>query len=505
MSLINKAFLTYAHRMLKGLDRTRKHPLEVQMKVFRTLLKGGKDTAFGRDHGFSKIGSVRDFQRLVPVRDYNELYPYIERLRSGEDYVLWNEKTRFFAKSSGTSSGKSKFIPITRTNLWGCHYGGMQRMLANYLQRFPDSRIYSGKALTLGGSVEPDLGGKSFSGDLSAILLRNSPAPAEFFRVPDKKTAMMHDFHEKVEIICRKYSKANVTSFAGVPSWNLIMLRRIMEYNNASRLTDVWPNMELFMHGGISFEPYRAQYDAIISPGSVRYFENYNASEGYFAFQDDPEDKSMLLTLDNGVFYEFATLKELSEAQENERPVPTRTVEEVEPGVPYAVIISTTAGLWRYLIGDVVTFTSLVPHKVVISGRTQLFINAFGEELMIGNANTALAAACKRHNATISDFTVAPIFIEGGLKGAHQWVIEFENAPEDTETFADSLDEELCACNSDYEAKRSHTMTMERLHLAVVPAGTFYRWMESRGKIGGQNKVPRLYSDRRYVDEILRM
>ena len=503
MSFIKKAFLTYASGMLKGLDRTRKCPFEVQMKVFTTLLKGGKDTAFGLEHGFSKIGSVRDFQRQVPVRDYDALYPYIERLRSGEDYVLWNETTRFFAKSSGTSSGKSKFIPITRTNLWGCHYGGMQRMLANYVQHYPDSRIYSGKALTLGGSVEPDLGGRSFSGDLSAILLRNSPALVEFLRIPDRKTAMMHDFHEKVEAICRHYSKANVTNFAGVPSWNLIMLRRVMEYNNASWLTDVWPHLELFMHGGISFEPYRVQYDAIIPHGSVRYFENYNASEGYFAFQDDPEDKSMLLTLDNGVFYEFATLKELSDAMTNGDPVPTHTVDEVQTGVPYAVIISTTAGLWRYLIGDVVTFTSLTPHKIMISGRTQLFINAFGEELMIGNANTALAAACKTHHATVSDFTVAPIFMEGKSKGAHQWVVEFENAPESVEAFADTLDEAICACNSDYEAKRTHTMTMERPHLTVVPKGTFFRWMESRGKIGGQNKVPRLYGDRRYVEEIL--
>lgn len=503
MSFINKIFLTYASGMLKSLDRTRRHPFEEQLKVFKTLLKGGTDTAFGNYHRFSRISSIKDFQRQVPVCDYNELYPYIERLRSGEDYVLWNEKTRFFAKSSGTSSGKSKFIPVTRTNLWRCHYGGMQRMLANYLQRYPNSSIYSGKSLTLGGSVEPDLSGKSFSGDLSAILLRNSPPIAEFFRIPNKKTAMLHDFHEKVEIICRRHSKTNVTSFAGVPSWNLIMLREIMEYNNARWLTDVWPNLELYMHGGISSEPYRAQFDAIIPPGSVRYFENYNASEGYFAFQDDPDDKSMLLTLDNGVFYEFVTTKELNDARENDRTVPTLTIGEVQTGVPYAVIISTTAGLWRYLIGDVVTFTSLAPHKVVISGRTQLFINAFGEELMIGNANTALTAACNIHNATISDFTVAPIFIEGKLKGAHQWVIEFENAPEDVEAFADTLDEELCACNSDYEAKRTHTMTMERLHLAVVPEGTFYRWMESRGKIGGQNKVPRLSGDRKYVDEIL--
>jgi hypothetical protein len=379
----------------------------------------------------------------------------------------------------------------------------MQRMLANYVQHYPDSRIYSGKALTLGGSVEPDLGGRSFSGDLSAILLRNSPALVEFLRIPDRKTAMMHDFHEKVEAICRHYSKANVTNFAGVPSWNLIMLRRVMEYNNASWLTDVWPHLELFMHGGISFEPYRVQYDAIIPHGSVRYFENYNASEGYFAFQDDPDDKSMLLTLDNGVFYEFATLRDLSDAMTNGDPVPTHTVDEVQTGVPYAVIISTTAGLWRYLIGDVVTFTSLTPHKIMISGRTQLFINAFGEELMIGNANTALAAACKTHHATVSDFTVAPIFMEGKSKGAHQWVVEFENAPESVEAFADTLDEAICACNSDYEAKRTHTMTMERLHLTVVPKGTFFRWMESRGKIGGQNKVPRLYGDRRYVDEIL--
>lgn len=505
MNTVNKAFLLYSSRMLRALDKSRRHPGEAQQATFGQLIEAGKETFFGKEHKFDEIRNIEDFQRRVPIRDYNALHPYIEKLLSGEDYILWNEKTRFFAKSSGTSSDKSKFIPVTPTNLQGCHYGGMKRMLANYVQHYPSSKLFLGKALTLGGSVEADASGKYYSGDLSAILLKNSPSLVEFVRVPDRKTAMLHDFSEKMEKICKTCSKANVTNFSGVPSWNLIMLKHLLEYNKVKYLTDIWPNIELFMHGGISFDPYRQHFQEIIPSSSMRYFENYNASEGYFAFQDEAGDKGMLLTLDNGVFYEFIPLRELNKVLHSELPTPALTIEDVKLNEPYAIVMSTTAGLWRYLIGDVVTFSSLYPHKLVISGRTQLFINTFGEELMIGNAESALSTACSIHNATVTDYTVAPIFMTDNTKGGHQWVVEFETPPKDIEAFADSLDKALCECNSDYEAKRSHTMTMSRLVLSPVSKGTFYKWMLSRGKVGGQNKVPRLSPERTFVDGILKL
>lgn len=473
------------------------------MNTFEELIEGGKDTLFGKDHHFDSIHTIADFQKRVPIRDYDHLQPYIDKLRNGEHYILWREKTRFFAKSSGTSSDKSKYIPVTPTNLANCHYGGMKRLLANYIHLYPESYLFKGKALTLGGSVTPDLSGETFSGDLSAILLKNSPAIVEALRVPDQKTAMLKDFNEKINLICQQCSSADVTNFAGVPSWNLIMLNKILEYNKARYLTDVWPNVELFMHGGISFEPYRKQFDNIIPKGSVRYFENYNASEGYFAFQDDPNDKGMLLTLDNGVFYEFIPLRDFDAAMQGDTSVKALCLDEVKVDEPYAIIITTTAGLWRFVIGDVVTFTSTFPHKIVISGRTALFINTFGEELMIGNAEKALASACSKNNCSVNDYTVAPVFLGDSGRGYHQWVIEFATEPTDIERFRSDLDSALCTCNSDYEAKRTHTITMDMLQISQVPQGTFLKWMQSRGKVGGQNKVPRLCGERKYVDQIL--
>ncbi len=502
MSVINKIFLLFSSELLKTLEAGRKNPRLLQNRVFDDLLKGGNQTVFGKEHCFDKIRSVEDFQKYVPVREYDDFQPYIMRIRNGEDYVLWNEKTTFFAKSSGTSSDKSKYIPITKANLLGCHYRGMRMMLTNYVHLFPDSRLFTGKSLTLGGSVAADINEHHFSGDLSAILLKNSPKLAEFVRTPSKGTAMLDDFNEKVERICKECSNEDVTSFSGVPSWNLIMIRKILEYNNTPYLTDVWPNIELFMHGGINFEPYRKQFEAVIRDKKVRFFENYNASEGYFAFQDDPCDDSMLLTLDNGVFYEFIPIEDIDNNHYREAGYKALCIDEVRTGEHYAIVISTNAGLWRYLIGDVVEFTSLYPHKIVISGRVKLFINAFGEELMIGNAEKALADTCRNNDATVADYTVAPVYMDSEHSGAHEWVIEFEQEPANLKKFAKDLDTALCQVNSDYDAKRNHTGTMEMLHLSVAPSGTFYKWMKSRGKIGGQNKVPRLSNERKYVEQL---
>ena len=341
--------------LLRSFDQGCEHPGAVQEGVFRSLLKAGRDTAFGNEHGFGEIRDYREFVRRVPVREYNQFAPYIERLRRGEDYLLWNQKVRWFAKSSGTSSDKSKYIPVTPANLSGCHYRGFKTMLATYIRRNPDSRLFNGKALTLGGSVKVDelSGGGARNGDLSAILLSNSPSVAEIVRTPSRKIAMLPDFRQKIEDICRVCSKQNVTNFSGVPSWNLIMIERLLEYNNAQYLTDVWPNLELFMHGGISFEPYRERYRRLIPSDRMHYLENYNASEGYFALQDDPGQKGMALTLDNGVFFEFIPMKSLEKVLAGESEE-VYTVEEVRTGVRYAMVITTNSGLWRYLIGDCV-------------------------------------------------------------------------------------------------------------------------------------------------------
>ncbi len=544
MSLINKIYLRFSAPLLKEIERSRKNPYAYQAEWFGKLIKCGSDSLFGREHDFRAIKSVEDFQRLVPIRDYNAISPYIERLRRGEDYVLWNQKVKWFAKSSGTSSDKSKFIPVTPDSLNINHFGGFKRMLASYIDSNPKSRIYSGKALTLGGSVKPDmieisaasdsyrgvypeagmrnlsgsqtgtsaafLKKRSFamSGDLSAVLLKNSPFFVEFIRTPNRKTALVEDFNTKVELICRESSRQNVTNFAGVPSWNLILLNRILEYTGKNNICEVWPNMELFMHGGIGFEPYREIYKKIIPSYGMHYLENYNASEGYFAFQDDPDINSMLLSVNIGVFYEFIPMDILDRVLSGEiKEIPS--LEGVKTGVNYAVVISTAGGLWRYLIGDCIQFTSLCPHRIKITGRTQLFINAFGEELMIENAEKALVRACGICGCSVRDFTVAPHFMEmaegkGASKGYHKWGIEFSVSPADIEKFEEVLDNALAGLNSDYEAKRKGNATMERLRVIPLREGTFYKWMEGRDKLGGQNKVPRLYPDSRFLDELMR-
>jgi hypothetical protein len=487
---------------LRDIDLYRNDPHPFQDAIFKHIIWKGTDTLFGQEHDFSQIRNVNDFRRRVPIRDYNSFSHYIERVHKGEDYVLYGEKTYYFAKSSGTSAAKSKYIPVTGDNLRGCHYKGFIEMLATYINDHPDTQILDGKALTLGGTISPErFGAKTiWSGDLSGILLKNSPNVAELSRMPSKDISLISDFHEKIAKVCETCSSADITNFSGVPSWNLILLRAILDFTGKRTISDVWPNLELFMHGGTSFEAYRKQFQDIIPSGRMRYLENYNASEGYFAFQDDLHDPSMLLTADNGVFYEFATLPDASGHSD------VCTLDEVSVGVPYSMIISTTAGLWRYEIGDVVKFTSVRPYKIVIAGRTALCINIFGEELMISNAEKALAAACAKFGAEVSEFTVAPVFMTGDrTRGAHEWVVEFSKAPSDLDAFASELDSELCEENSDYEAKRTHTYTMDRLILDAVPAGTFLKWMESRGKLGGQNKVPRLSEKRDFVEGVLKL
>lgn len=507
MNLINNIFLNFSKDLLQEIDTSRSNPMLYQYKWFKHLVEQGSRSIFGIEHNFTGIKSVEDFQKRVPIMDYNATAPYIKRAMEGEKNVLWNTATRMFAKSSGTSTDKSKFIPITEESLQTTHYGGFRRMLANYIHNNPKSRLFTGKALTLGGSVIPDRNGKILTGDLSALLLHNSPTLIEFIRTPRKETALIGDFEKKLEAICRESTRKNVTNFSGVPSWNLMLLNKVLEYCGKTDITQVWPNMELFMHGGVGFEPYRPIFQKLIPSGNMHYQENYNASEGYFAFQDDLNDKGMLLTVNNGIFYEFVPLEMLDDALAGKiHKVPL--LHEVETGVNYAIVISTVGGLWRYLIGDTVQFVSTFPHKIIITGRTQLCINAFGEELMIANAEQAVSLACAECGCAVTDFTVAPVFMkmEGNSqasKGFHRWAVEFDTPPHDTAAFAGRLDYHLTTLNSDYEAKRASNATMGPLELHALPKGSFFRWMQKKGKTGGQNKVPRLYKDETFITELL--
>jgi len=524
--LINKAVLAWGKGYLKEIEKSRTHAPELQNQVFRHLVECGRQTLFGKERDFSNIQSLSDFQSRVKLSKYDDMVPYINRIRKGEDYVLWNQKVRWFAKSSGTSSDKSKFIPITAESLYGTHFKGMKMMLMNYAHLNPDTRVFSSCALTLGGSVAPDnlavenKGSKIFDGDLSAVMLSNSPAAVELLRTPSKKTSLVADFATKVDLICKESVKKNVSNFSGVPSWNLVLMNKILEYTGKSNLLEVWPNMELFMHGGISFEPYREIYRKLIPSDNMHYLENYNASEGYFAFQDTLEDgKGMLLTVNNGIFYEFIPFSKFDEALQgdNSSIVP---LEGVKTGIDYAIVISTVGGLWRYMPEDLVRFTSTNPYRLIVSGRTKMFINAFGEELMINNAEQAMAAASEKAGLEITDYTAAPCFMDvkeeekksGLVQGYHLWAIEFKDSlrnPESPEfsqeavdEFAKILDKEIQKVNSDYEAKRSPGSTMQNLKILPLAPGTFYKWMDSRGKIGGQNKVPRLWKDLKYIEQL---
>lgn len=495
--LINVLFAKRKRRI----DHFMEHPAEVQQEQLKLLIETAGDTEFGRGNGFSGITAYDRFAARVPLSDYEAVRPLIDRMRAGEQNILWPTFIRWFAKSSGTTDSKSKFIPVSQEGLDLCHMRGPLDVAGLTAWLYPDSRVFSGKTLTLGGShrLEPTAGphGVAHSGDLSAILIENTPSFARFQRVPRPETALIPDFEKKVAAICRETLGQNITSFAGVPSWNLVMLQKILEYSGKENIAQVWPHLEMFVHGGMNFNPYREQYRQIIPSECMKYMETYNASEGFFAIQDDPHSDDLLLMLDYGVFYEFLPLRHLGDSSK------TIPLEAVVPGVNYALVISTCNGLWRYLIGDTVEFTSISPYKIRITGRTKHFINAFGEEIIIDNAENALREACEATGAAISDYTAAPIYMAADGKGSHQWLIEFHHLPDDAERFSDILDLALQQVNSDYEAKRFKDTTLLRPTVTIVPEGTFYRWMKSRGKAGGQNKVPRLSNDRSYVDPIL--
>jgi hypothetical protein len=485
-------------KRISQIELFKKFPFETQQETLYKLLAKASTTEWGIKYGYSSISSIKDYQNRIPVQTYEDIIPYVERLRTGEVNLLWPGEIKWFAKSSGTTSTKSKFIPMSREALEECHYRGAKDILAIYTMQKPDTRIFSGKGLTLGGSHKINqFSNDSLYGDLSAILIGNAPFWVEIIRTPKQKIALIDDFEEKIEMIIKSTVNENVTSLSGVPSWLLTLIKHILEYTGKTNLLDVWPNLEVFFHGGISFTPYRDLYKKLINGDQVNYMETYNASEGFFGIQDDPTITDMLLMLDYGIFYEFIPFDKI-----NSISPPVYTIAEVETGLNYAIVISTNGGLWRYMIGDTIVFTCLNPYRFRISGRTKHFINAFGEEVIVDNADKALESACKITGAIITDYTAGPVYMGATSKGSHEWLIEFENEPDDINKFINVLDSTLKSINSDYEAKRFKDINLVLPIVKSVPAGTFNRWLKSKNKLGGQNKVPRLSNTREYIEDL---
>ena len=478
----------------RELERYQSEGESLQRTVLKRLVTEAKDTEYGRIHAFAAVRDYENFVHHLPVNTYEELKDGIDRMRHGESSVLWPGRIKWYAKSSGTTNDKSKFIPVSPQGLKRIHYRGGYDSVALYLRNNPQSRLFDGRALILGGSHAPNYNIKdSLVGDLSAILIENINPLVNLVRVPKKQTALLSDFEVKRDRIAREAMTKNVTNLSGVPSWMLSVLTRMMELSGKTHLEEVWPNLEVFFHGGVAFTPYRQQYEQLITSPRMHYMETYNASEGFFGIQDDPQDKSMLLMLDYDIFYEFIPM-------DGGDPVP---LWGVETGKNYAMVISTSCGLWRYEIGDTVQFTSTNPYKFIISGRTKHFINAFGEELIVDNAEQGLAYACQQTGAVVNEYTAAPVFMDSNAKCRHQWLIEFAKRPADLQQFAALLDKRLQEINSDYEAKRYKDITLQPLEIIEARANLFNDWLKLRGKLGGQHKVPRLSNNREAIEQLL--
>lgn len=500
MALINSVISWVMKKRIHQIELFIKYPNEVQTELLKKLLTTARNTEWGKEYDFKTLNSPAQFAARIPVQDYESHKPAVERLRRGEQNICWPTEIKWFAKSSGTTNDKSKFIPVSQEALEECHFKGGKDLLSIYCNMHDDTRLFAGKAIAMGGShqileVNNEV---YYQGDLSAILIQNLPGWVEFLRTPNLSIALMDDWESKIEMMASETMQHDVTNISGVPSWTLLLFKRVLELSGKDNILEVWPNFELFIHGGVSFLPYRDQFHKILPSDSVNYLETYNASEGFFGIQDRDRANDMLLMLDYGIYYEFIPPEQVG----REYPE-TITLDQVQTGVSYAMVITTNAGLWRYLIGDTVIFTSVDPYRIRISGRTRHFINAFGEEVIIENTEKALAIACNRSNAVVSEYTAAPIFLTGQSRGAHEWIIEFEKPPADLSYFTSALDTALKSLNSDYEAKRYHDLMLTEPVVRVVPPNTFYRWMRQRGKLGGQNKVPRLYNERKYVDEIM--
>ncbi len=475
-----------------------KYPMEVQQDWFFRLVDTAKNTEWGVKYDFKSIGSIQEFKSRIPIQNYESLKDEIDRLMKGEQNILWPTDIKWFAKSSGTTAGKSKFIPVSSEAMEECHFKGGKDLISIYCNNNPETKIFSGKSLTLGGSHHLNINNNdSIYGDISAILMQNLPFWAQLIRTPELSIALMENWEEKIEKMAAATLVENVTSISGVPTWTLILAKRILEITGKENLLQVWPNLELFIHGAVSFTPYHSQFNKLIPSSSFNYLETYNASEGFFGIQDRLKANDMLLMLDYGVFYEFMPLSEYG----NKEPQ-TITLDAVELNKNYALVISTNAGLWRYVIGDTIKFTSINPYRIRISGRTKLFVNAFGEEIIIENVDQAICIACEKTGAMVKDYTMAPIYFTDKQNGAHEWLIEFEKSPYNIEYFNDVLDTALKSLNSDYEAKRYKDLALRPPIIRAVPIGTFYNWLKNKHKLGGQHKIPRLSNDRDIIEEI---
>lgn len=496
--MVQRILNTFLKQTYKETEKYICHPFDIQEKVFRYLIKNGSDTQIGHRYNFNSVKSFDDFRNSIPIHRYEDIKPFIEKIIIGkEKNVLWNKPVKWFAMSSGTTADKSKYIPVTKDALRDCHYKGGRQMVAQYLINHPDSCFVKGKTLVLGGSQQINAIGRGiYTGDISAILVKNLPFFARFSRTPSRDIILLSDWEEKLEKLMQYAIKDNVTAMAGVPSWLLVLLKQIIDVTQKD-ITEIWSNLEVFFHGGVSFSPYEKEYQNLISSPKMNYWETYNASEGFLGFQYERGRKDMLLMLDSGIYYEFLPMSEWDKEQPQ-----SLTLSEVEKGENYAVVITTNGGLWRYLIGDTIEFTSLSPFLFKLTGRTKHFINAFGEEVIIDNAEKALFSACKATNSIISEYTAAPIYFTDKNNGTHEWLIEFSKEPKNLNEFTELLDKELQNINSDYEAKRSYNLSLSLPKVISVPQGTFYSWLHSKGKVGGQNKIPRLSNDRRYIDEL---
>jgi hypothetical protein len=477
-----------------------KYPNEVQEELLMNLIQSSKNTFLGKKYDYATINSYATFADRVPISTYEELQPLIERTRKGEQNVFWETPIKWFAKSSGTTDAKSKFIPVSTEALEDCHYKGSKDLLCLYLNNNEDSQLFLGKSLRLGGSAQIYEDNNTFFGDLSAILIENMPIWAEFSSTPSNRISLMSEWEAKIAAIINETKKENVTSFAGVPSWMLVLMNKMLEDTGKGNLFEIWPNLEVYFHGGVSFEPYREQYQKILPKRDFKYYEIYNASEGFFAIQDLNNSNDLLLMLDYGIFYEFIPMDTFGTMDQK-----TIRLADVELFKNYALVITTNSGLWRYLIGDTVRFTSLNPYRIRITGRTKHHINVFGEELMVENTDQAIAKACKVTHAEIVDYTVAPIFMIDREKGAHEWMIEFKRKPADMALFQKVLDETIQSVNSDYEAKRHNNMTLNPLVINIARENLFYEWLKDRNKLGGQHKIPRLSNQRDYIEQLKNM
>lgn len=500
LSIINSFASWILKKRIHQIELFIKYPNEVQEELLFNLLRNAENTIIGKKYNFAGINSYDSFAQNVPISSYEDLQPYIERARKGENNVFWNTPIKWFAKSSGTTDAKSKFIPVSNEALEDCHFKAGKDMLCLYLNNNENSQLFTGKSLRLGGSKQLYADNNTYFGDLSAILIENLPIWAEFSSTPSNKVSQLSDWEVKLDAIIKETRNENVTSFAGVPSWMLVLLNKMLEATGKENLFEIWPNLEVYFHGGVSFEPYREQYKKLLPKDEFNYYEIYNASEGFFALQDLNNSSEMLLMLDYGIFYEFIPMDVYGTSEQK-----AIRLADVEIGKNYAVVISTNSGLFRYLIGDTVRFTSLNPYRIKITGRTKHHINVFGEELMIENADKAIFEASKATSAEVLDYTAAPIFMNGKEKGAHEWIIEFKKAPTDMDLFHKVLDNTLKELNSDYEAKRMNNMTLNPPVLHIARENLFYDWLKKNDKLGGQNKIPRLSNDRKYLEELLSM